>query len=646
MCNPIHRSVRSASVLCAFGLMAALGVSTEAAAQIAFSEVSAAKGIKGDTYRAGSDHGLGPSWIDYNDDGLPDLFLTNGIGLTAHLFRNDGGGNFTRVDDLLPALPNVDLMEATFGDYDDDGDPDIYISTDNGITGVGNTGPPNILLRNLWVENGGAESTPLFEDVAAAAGVDDLSNPLASPPAYRSTGASFLDYDRDGFLDLYVCHWPRGGGGDPAIRDRLYHNNGDGTFEVVTASGGVDSGTDRDAFRPCLATVGAHLDRDLWPDLWVGNTTDRGYAEDKIFQNRGDGTFVDRTADSVGVGDDSGGAMGIAVADIELDGDWDVYITDIGGQAHDTGDTPGGNPLHLGTGNGIVFQDDTAQSAGIVADSSWGVNFLDVDNDGYEDLYVGMMGAPDLFFRNDQDGTFTDISVAAGFTLNEIARGSALADFDMDGDLDIAMVPQDGELVLYENRTTGAGNWLQLKLRGAGPTANGSNRDAIGALVVVEARGLTMMRQVTSGTGHGQDSGVLHFGLDAAATADVVTVYWPSGRIDVWTGQAANVRLTVHEDTSGPQITGPSPGGLLAGASTTFDWVDGGSGATDYSLELGTSIGASDLFDSGALGTDTTVNATGFPAEGTTVYATLNFDISGTPGSVSYGFTAALTDRK
>ena len=105
MCNPIHRSVRSASVLCAFGLMAALGVSTEAAAQIAFSEVSAAKGIKGDTYRAGSDHGLGPSWIDYNDDGLPDLFLTNGIGLTAHLFRNDGGGNFTRVDDLLPGPP-------------------------------------------------------------------------------------------------------------------------------------------------------------------------------------------------------------------------------------------------------------------------------------------------------------------------------------------------------------------------------------------------------------------------------------------------------------------------------------------------------------------------------------------------------------
>ena len=554
MCDQIHHSVRSASVLCAFGLITALGVSTESAAQIAFSDVSAAKGLKGDTYRAGSDHGLGPIWIDYNNDSFPDLFLPNGIGLASHLFRNDGGGNFTRVDYLLPPLPNVDLMEATFGDYDDDGDPDIYIATDNGISGVGNTGPPNILLRNLWVENGGAESRPLFEDVAAAAGVDDLSNPQASPPAYRSTGASFLDYDRDGFLDLYVCHWPRGGGGDPAIRDRLYHNNGNGTFEDVTTSSGVDSGNDRNTFRPCLATVGAHLDGDLWPDLWVGNTTDLEYNDDRIFQNRGDGTFVDRTAESVGVGDDSGGAMGIAVADIDLDGDWDVYITDVGGQAHDTGATPFGNPLHLGTGNGIVFQDDNAQEAGIVADSSWGVNFLDVDNDGYEDLFVGMMAASDLFFLNNQDGTFTDISVAAGFTIDEIARGSALADFDLDGDLDIAMAPQDGELVLYENQTTGAGNWLQLKLRGSGPSANGSNRDAIGALVVVEARGLKMMRQVTSGTGHGQDSGVLHFGLDTATTADVVTIYWPSGQIDEWTGLIANVRLTINEYTPEPLL--------------------------------------------------------------------------------------------
>jgi hypothetical protein len=206
-------------------------------------------------------------------------------------------------------------------------------------------------------------------------------------------------------------------------------------------------------------------------------------------------------------------------------------------------------------------------------------------------------------------------------------------------------VPKDGELILYENQTTGAGHWLQLKLHGAGPGANGSNRDAIGALVKVTVGGLTMMRQVTGGSGHGQDSGVLHFGLDSATTADEVQIFWPSGRVDHWVDQAADVRVTVVEDPSGPAITSPVPGGLLPGADVTFDWTDGGSGATDWSLQLGSSLGASDLFDSGALGSATTVNATGLPTDGIPIFARLHFTVGGSPDYQDFEFTAALANQ-
>jgi hypothetical protein len=533
------------------------GVSNSAFAQVVFTDVSNAAGIDSDLYDAVSNHGGGLNWIDYDDDGLPDLFMINGFNLSAHLYRNNGDGTFTNEDALLPTLANVEMMGSVFGDYDNDGDSDIYIFTDteNGTGGIGGlSGPPNMLLKNFWVENG-RRTVPgetLFQEVAAAAGVDDLLDvPDVDGPAYRSATGGWLDYDRDGFLDLYVCHWMRDNGGDPGNIDKLYRNNGDGTFEDVTVSAGINDGTDNTTFRPCLAFVAAHLDDDLWPDLWVGNVSgpDPAHQLDFIYKNMGDGTFQERSGDSPGVGDDDHAAMGITVGDIDLDGDWDTYISDL---ANDDDVGPNiGNPLYLGAGVGITFLDDTAAAAGVSSNNSWGVNFFDADQDGYEDLFVGIccgphVTDPDEFYINDGDGTFTEIGASAGFSKLGNTRGSSVADFDQDGDLDLAVYTIEQSLMtLYRNDTAG-GNWLQLDLVGVQ-----SNRDAIGAVATITAGGQTYKRQVIAGSsGHGADGLTLHFGVGSAAIVDDVTIEWPSGIVQNWTNQPVNVIETIYENVT------------------------------------------------------------------------------------------------
>src|SRR5688572_4014913 len=186
--------------------------------QVAFTEVGAAAGVGGDVYGATTMHGLGAAWIDYNRDTWPDLFLVNGYDLRPHLLRNNGGdGTFTKVDELLPPLPNVEMMGARFGDIDGDGDDDLFIYTDNRANiPTAHAGPPKLLLVNQFVERGGyvARGQPLFVERAAAAGVDDLLDaPIVAGPAYRSASAAFFDYDRDGDLDLFVAHWMAGAEG-------------------------------------------------------------------------------------------------------------------------------------------------------------------------------------------------------------------------------------------------------------------------------------------------------------------------------------------------------------------------------------------------------------------------------------------------
>ena len=389
---------------------------------------------------------------------------------------------------------------SKFADYDNDGDSDIYIYTDkNTFTPHGVNEPdglPNFLLKNRWVENGNKviPGKYLFVDVADQAKVQDLAEqPLGDDSGLRAMTGGWIDYNRDGCVDLYVGHWVFLAGGNIANKDRFYRNNCDGTFRDVTVSSGLNPGTDSQTYRPALAFIGAHLDNDLWPDIYVVNNNP-SYHYDFIFRNNGDGTFTEVTDQSPGIGNDSQAGMGIDVADIDLDGDWDIYISDIFDTFDD--EPPLGNVLYINNGDG-TFQDNTANIAGVSADFSWGVNFFDVDQDGYEDLYVSTsMNRPKFLYMNNGDGTFTDIGNAAGISDSaRNSRGSATADYDGDGDLDLAVVNQNGTLQLFRNDTDSKGNWLQLKLK-----ATQSNRDAIGAVVKIKAGPLNMIRQVKGGS--------------------------------------------------------------------------------------------------------------------------------------------------
>lgn len=546
----------------AYGLGALCLVCVPLQGQILYTDVSETAGVDGDVYNSDGGHGLGVNWIDFNADGWPDLFVVGGRpGQASHLFQNDGDGTFSRADDLLPTLPNVEVSGSRFADYDRDGDLDLFLYTDNDdlvITSGNNPpdGPLNILLRNLWVENGGgvAPGEPLFEDVATAAGVDGgLDEPYGPMPGLRSKTASWLDYDRDGCLDLFVGQMVINEGGTVPNTDRLYRNLCDGTFDDVTVASGVNSGTTETMHRAALASGGFHLDNDLWPELYVVNVSygdQQPYLNDLIYQNLGataePATFYELAGTLPGVGDDAQAGMGIDAADIDLDGDWDVYISDILNTLLD--ELPRGNVLYLNDGAG-GFSDNAAVAAGVVGDDSWGVNFFDADNDGWEDLYVSTIAGNDqeLLYRNngrvgDDPVTLTNVAEAAGL-VTENSRGSAVADFDRDGDLDLAVVNQNGPLQLFRNDTANAGHWLVLELEGGA-----SSRDAIGTLVEVTTGTVVRRRQVKGGSSaHSQDALAVHIGLGSAANVDEIRIRWASGQETVILGAAADQYLQVVE---------------------------------------------------------------------------------------------------
>ncbi len=540
------------------GLLAVvvLGVALGAApagAAILFTDATVAAGLPSDFFGGTTLHNLGICWIDLNNDGWADLFAVNGFDNDAHVYLNDGDGTFTTRDDLLPNnLPNVEMSGCVYADYDNDGDSDVYVQVSNeqfDLNGDNNAdGPMNWLLRNNFMENGGQiiDGRPLFQNIATFAGVANPAfPPLGDYPGYRSMTGGWLDFDRDGCVDLYVGNMVLQAPGEASNRDFLYHNRCDGTFEDVTAVSGVDNGTNPELWRPTLAFIAALLDGDLWPDLYAVNVHEAApYHEDLLYRNRRNGRFEEITGRSPGMGDDAGSGMGIDVADVDLDGDWEIYITDVFNSTNDA--LPLGNAYYVNLGNG-TWMDNTAPDAGIAADFSWGTNFFDIDQDGYEDLFVGTAAdAPHPFvFQNSHDGTFADVSAAAGFTANFNIRGSATADYDGDGDLDLAIVEYNraGALRLYRNDSTDQGHWLKIKL-----VATESNASAIGALVKVRAGTMRLMRQVKGGSStHSQSDLVVHFGLGSATQASQVQVLWPSGLVTNVGIVAADQLITVTE---------------------------------------------------------------------------------------------------
>jgi hypothetical protein len=498
-------------------------------------------------------NGSGVCWFDYNNDGYPDLYLVNGSTLEAlqgktprpvtnHLYRNNRNGTFTDVTESAHVPGAGWGFGCVAADYDNDGRTDLL------VTNFG----PNILYHN----NGDGT----FTDVAARAGITGGN--------IWHTGAAFGDYDRDGYVDLYVAGYldfdiqhperktcdyrgvkvhacgPLGYRGAP---DALYHNNGDGTFTEITAQAHV---VDRNLYFG-FTVVFDDLDDDGLPDIFVANDSNPNY----LYRNKGDGTF-EEVGVSSGVAYNSDGkemsSMGVAAGDYDNDGRTDLYITTFANDNY---------VLYHNDGKGL-FSDVSFQS-GIgertIPYLGWATFFLDYDNDGWKDLFnanghvypeMGERGKesyrePLQLFQNLRNGKFAEVSGPVGLDAlpHKSARGGAYCDYDNDGDVDLVVSNIDDRPQLLENVGGNAAHWLELKLVGTK-----SNRDAIGAKVKLTAGDLVQYDRVRAGGSYISGNDLrLHFGLADRALVDSIEVDWPSGQKDRLSQVKANQIMTITE---------------------------------------------------------------------------------------------------
>jgi len=322
----------------------------------------------------------------------------------------------------------------------------------------------------------------------------------------------FADYDRDGWLDLYLTVWGC---------DVLYHNEGDGTFTDATSSAGLAN---------CECSVGgawADYDGDGDQDIYIANFWNQANV---LYRNNGDGTF-DEVASAAGVAH-CGNGEGVAWGDYDNDADLDLYLAN---------DQDQSNVLHCNNGDG-TFTDVTAHAG--VGDTGTGRStlFADVDNDGDLDLYVVNSGQANVLYRNRGDGTFIDATLGWGGGDTHSGQGAAAGDYDGDGYIDLYVVNSDTSDSLYRS-SPGSNHWLVLRLVGAS-----SNRDGIGARVTVDCGGQAQLREVRAGSGWlSQDSLPVEFGLGTCSCVGTVTVVWPSGSVQTLSDLGADTVLTVME---------------------------------------------------------------------------------------------------
>lgn len=489
---------------------------------------------------------------DFDGDGTEDIFVANHAGSNA-LFLNRGDGRF---DEVAAAAGVADADSRSKGvcvaDYDNDGDRDIYVA----VYGA------NRLFRN----RGGAT----FEEVAAAAGVDD--------PTLAGTTCAWGDYDEDGHLDLYTGNFfemdmtelrsilEGGFDSDPAAYaharrlDRLYHNRRDGTFEDVSHL----LGTAELRSGAALAVTFVDYDGDGDDDIYLGNDFGWVLTPNVLWRNDGPSPqgwrFTDVSASSgAGLGI---GSMGIAVGDYDGDLDIDFAITNTGANRllANRGDGTFTDRTYL-DGIDRTFLDGAIAPHAPVPPLSitWGTAFFDYDNDADLDLYIaaGHLDAfansfplqPNILFRNQGGGSaelggwFLDVSFGSGADDSGIGRGVAVADFDADGRLEIVLSNIEQRASLLRYRLPVPGHWLQIQLVGTR-----SNRDAVGARVLLEAGGQRQMRVLFTGAGGGSQSSLIqHFGLGHRSRVDRIEIRWPSGTTQVLTDVAADQRLRVVE---------------------------------------------------------------------------------------------------
>ncbi|MDH4070443.1 MAG: FG-GAP-like repeat-containing protein, partial [Ignavibacteria bacterium] len=519
--------------------------------------------------------GSGSAWGDYDNDGDVDFFVTNHGGAN-HLYRNDGDLDLDGLPDFVDEavamgldLPAEVSMGCVFIDFDNDGDQDLYVTNLDG----------NMMFRNELVETGSVS----FTDITMTTGLADEG---------RAITAGWGDFDNDGFLDVYLAKHANCMGGPWDNQDRLFRNNGDGTFVDVT---------DYlcDGVAPCDAVMGLgfspgwydydndgdidlYLVNDILDGTWYGNVLWRNDGDNGL----GGWTFTDVSASS---GTDlSVNGMGLGIGDYDNDGNMDLAFSNVGPN----------NLLHnLGDGT----YEDVSAAAGIQRDTiaggeasiTWGTSFFDHDNDGLLDLFyvAGYIGGtavdqPDAFFRNNGDGTFEDRSDLAGLNHPGRARSLSVSDFDGDGFPDVFVGHFGEPPVLYHNESSDLGNsnnWLQFTVEGTT-----SNRDGIGArLTLTTPDAVTRIREIGSGATHGGgDQRVAMFGIGNNATGDLV-VRWPSGLEEDFGTIDANQRLHLVENSTQTTFTDISvTAGLVPGhdLDTTCPMPPIGSGSAwaDY----------------------------------------------------------------
>lgn len=458
----------------------------------------------------------GGAVVDYNRDGWPDLFVTR-MDAPPILFVNQQG----RFEALPGERIGVSLASGANGvawaDVDNDGDGDLHITT------VGHG-------RNYLYLNEGDR----FLEVAVERGVDSSTG---FPPR-SGYGSAFGDYDRDGYLDLFSSSWGDYGG----VANRLFRNQGQsrpGWFMDVTERAGVSMA---DMLAEDIAPRYAYgfaprfvdFDNDRWPDLAVV----ADYRNSRLFWNRADGTFADGTR-TAGVGTEDNG-MGSTVGDFNGDGRLDWFVTSIFNADSLFGGT--GNRLFENIGN-RQFRDVTTAAGVREGGWGWGTAFFDADNDGDLDLmmtngirfeepvYTKFREDRTTVWRNNGDGTFTDMSQAWGVTDTGDGKGLMILDYDRDGRLDVFIVNTAGAPILYRNELPATNQWIQLRLRGVT-----SNRDAIGACIILQAESASagstqQVRLVDGGNNYlGQDERIVHFGLGPASGSNFrAIIRWPSG---------------------------------------------------------------------------------------------------------------------
>ncbi|MEO2006011.1 MAG: CRTAC1 family protein [Candidatus Poribacteria bacterium] len=530
---------------CALLCMCAVA-SANARASVVFTDVTAGSGIDFNHFdgRAGHLHfietlGSGVVWIDYDADGDNDLYFVNGARLhdtpqgpdpTNALYRNDGDGTFTDVTVEAGVGHTGYGHGACVGDVDGDGDLDLYV-TNHGA---------NVLYVN--------DGDGTFTDATATAGVGDDA---------WGTSCAFADIDLDGDLDLYVVNYvtydPRD---EPpclvdgisvhctpkrfrGASDVLYRNSGDGTFEDVSAAAGIVNTGGKG-----LGVAWGDYDNDGYPDAYVANDT----VENYLYRNAGDGTFTEE-AFMVGAGFSEHGemesGMGVDWGDYDNDGRVDLVVTNFQEQVA---------TLYHNDGDGFFTDVSYPSGTGVhtFRTLGWSAVFFDFDNDGLKDLFVANghiypnahevdhnteYGQLNQLFRNLGDGVFENVTERVGLTARESSRGAAVADYDLDGDLDIVVTNSAGPARLLRNDGGSAAAWIQV----SPPSGL-----AIGTRVEVVTGGTTQSATIRGARGY-LSGGALtaHFGLGAAKVVDELRVTFPGGSVVLHVNVTPNQRVAV-----------------------------------------------------------------------------------------------------